>query len=110
VKRLQRAGRHRAPQVFADFDADDEVGQVRAAEQDVGPKRHIAAEQTDRSAIGGRGRRKEPGVVVFLVRRQVRLGDDAEHISAMDDRGAVVDLVIDNEREPDDGQAAVEPG
>ena len=100
-------GGDRHPQVLADLDADDEARHARAARR-AGRCRtgRLRRRQADGAAARG-GRRGEPaGLVELLVIRQERLRHDAEHLPAVEDGGAVEELVVHDQRQADDRDAA----
>ena len=70
------------------------------------PKGTVCAAEDDvasAAAVGGRG---EPAALVkLLVIGQERLGHDAEQPAAMQHGGAVEELIVDGQRQADDGEA-----
>ena len=97
---LERTGRHGNPQVFADFDADDQAfDSSSAGEKQVDAEGDVFAADTDRPAVRGRRRGEEAGVVKLLVSGQIGLRNDAEDAPACDGRRTVEDLIVDQQRQ-----------
>ena len=87
------ARRDRHPHVLADLDVDDEPGDVVGGEQQVRTERHVRRRaDTDRAALVVAGGELAT-LVELAVRRQVRLRDDTEQPTAVDDDGGVVHAV-----------------
>ena len=96
VEQHRRAGqrglgarRHRHPHVLADLGVQPQAGHVGGLEDQVGPERHLRAEQPDRAAAAVVARREPAALVELAVGREVRLRRHAEHPAAVDDDGAV---------------------
>lgn len=96
VKGLERTRGHGAPHVFADLYANHAACHVRATKEQIRSKGNRLAEQLHDVTDNSRSRCKEACVVKFLVRRQIRLGNDAQHFTAMHDGSAIEDLIVDD--------------
>ena len=105
---LEGAGRDRHPQVLADLDADDDAGHAaRPSKSRSVPNGDVpmAVPIEHASARLPCAGREPAGLVELLVIRQERLGHDAEQLPVLTDGGDVEELIVDEPRQADDGQA-----
>ena len=91
----------RHPEVFTEFNADNEVVPAVGHKHEVIAKRDRAAEQVDVRAWGGRSRSKPAALVKFPVGGQKRLGHDPQQGALTDDRRAVKQLALNSQRQAD---------
>ena len=102
------AGWVHGPQILANLDADDQVGEISRGEEQIVPDGDLLAVDLDaitRHQVAG----GEPAFLVeFVGGRQIGLGDEAEHASAGDEGRAVEQLAADLQRQAHDRRDIVD--
>ena len=106
LQRQERAGGQRAPQVFADLDAEDEARHVRRPKDDVGAEGDGPAAENELARQEVAGRREPALLVVLLVAWDRGLRHQRAHVAARHDRRHVVERAVEGHREADDEHGA----
>ena len=98
-------GRRRAgdPEILAEFHAEGIILHAGAAEQKGCSERHVLAAERDCIGLSFQRFRggKLPQFIEFTVIWQMRLRHDAEQLSRVDDRCAVIEFSAEAQRKPD---------
>src|SRR5262249_7820996 len=106
VQRLHGAGGDRHPQILTDLDTDEQAVHVHGVEEQLAAEGDFNTAEDDAPAAAASGSGEPSALVKLLVVRNERLGHGAEQLAAVEDRGAVEELIVH-----DDGQAdGSEPG
>ena len=100
-QRRHGSGLGRRPEIFADLHAEDETGDGRMREEEIGSEWNLLSARADGEADAVAAMREPALLVIFPVIWQEALGHHAEHCAAADRQSTIVDAAIAPQRRAD---------